>query len=382
MKADQNTKPVVARRRRSDRFLGLLRRPDPRGPRLARQPRPRRPGEHARPGGPDRPREARGRRDVDARRDARPRREPGDGRPAGDPARARRAGPERPRRGDDHGRLPAPDRPSRERGRHAGRRARPPPDRRPPRRRPLPRHPAGARRDLDDGHRLPARTGGPRHRTAGDGPLLRDRVREHGYPRESGPADDGALVWLYPRADKDLLAQIRSPRLPASYYATAQHALANAFLYGDVLVCWCGAVEQPDIVAELADFFIRYDAVRWVVAIGLFDDQLRLSARVASLRSRSGEVLRAVVDGLGTAGGHDKRAGGAIPLSDRSPEAIDALSDHPPPPPPRRARRRRDRRPPPPRGEPDRPRPLTPLGTSPRVPVRHPMLDSAGPDRR
>jgi hypothetical protein len=31
------------------------------------------------------------------------------------------------------------------------------------------------------------------------------------------------------------------------------------------------------------------------------------------------------VDGHGTAGGHDKRAGGAIPLTDTSPEAIDAL---------------------------------------------------------
>ena len=146
-----------------------------------------------------------------------------------------------------------------------------------------------------------------------------------GYPRESGPADDGALVWLYPRADKDLMARIRNPRLPESYFATAQHALANAFLYGELLVCWCGEVPQPDIIAELADFFIRLDDAHWVVAIGRFQDQIRLSARTDSLGARSGEVLRAVVDGLGTAGGHDKRAGGAIPLVDDSPEAIDGL---------------------------------------------------------
>jgi hypothetical protein len=30
-----------------------------------------------------------------------------------------------------------------------------------------------------------------------------------------------------------------------------------------------------------------------------------------------------VVDGMGTAGGHDKRAGGAIPLADTRPETID-----------------------------------------------------------
>ena len=146
-----------------------------------------------------------------------------------------------------------------------------------------------------------------------------------GFPREAGPPDDGALVWLFPRADKDLLAQIRNPKLPQDYFATYQHALANAFLYRDVVVAWCGAVAQPDIVAELADFFVRFDQVEWALAAGVWEGQLKLSARVTHLGGRSGEVLRAVVDGMGSAGGHDKRAGGAIPLTDSRPEAIDAL---------------------------------------------------------
>jgi nanoRNase/pAp phosphatase (c-di-AMP/oligoRNAs hydrolase) len=146
-----------------------------------------------------------------------------------------------------------------------------------------------------------------------------------GYPREAGPLDDGALVWLFPRADKDLLARIRNPKLPQSHFATVQHALANAFLYDDVVVSWCGEVSQPDIIAELADFFIRFDQVNWAVTIGRFDDLLKLSVRVGHLGGHSGEVLREVINGLGAAGGHDKRAGGAIALSDTSFEAIDAL---------------------------------------------------------
>src|SRR5262249_17131345 len=103
------------------------------------------------------------------------------------------------------------------------------------------------------------------------------------------------------------------------------HALGNAFLYRDVVVSWCGPVTQPDIIAELADFFVRFDQVNWALAVGLFDDMLKLSARVSQLGGHSGDVLRDVVNGLGTAGGHDKRAGGAIPLPDTSPEAIDAM---------------------------------------------------------
>ena len=99
----------------------------------------------------------------------------------------------------------------------------------------------------------------------------------------------------------------------------------HAFLYRDVVVSWCGVVTQPDIISEMADFFVRFDQVNWALAVGLFDNLLKLSVRVSLLGGRSGEVLREVVDGLGTAGGHDKRAGGAIPLPDTRPETIDAL---------------------------------------------------------
>ena len=145
-----------------------------------------------------------------------------------------------------------------------------------------------------------------------------------GFPRESGPLDDGALVWLFPRCDKDLLARIKNPKLPQSYFATFQNALANAFQYGDVVVTWCGVVPQPDIIAELADFFIRFDEVNWSLSVGLFDDLLKLSIRTAHLGGHAGEVLREVTDGMGTAGGHDKRAGGAIKLPDLRAETIEA----------------------------------------------------------
>ena len=146
-----------------------------------------------------------------------------------------------------------------------------------------------------------------------------------GYPREASSLDDGALIWLFPRADKDLLAQIRNPKLPHSHFATFQHALANAFLYDELVVSWCGTVTQPDIIAEIADFFIRFDQVNWSLAAGVFEDRLKLSLRAGSLGGRAGETLQAVINGFGAAGGHDKRAGGAIPLPDRRPETIESL---------------------------------------------------------
>jgi len=146
-----------------------------------------------------------------------------------------------------------------------------------------------------------------------------------GYPREASSLDDGALIWLFPRADKDLLARIRNPKLPQSHFATFQNALANAFLYDNLVVSWCGTVTQPDIIAEIADFFIRFEQVDWSLAAGVFDGRLKLSLRADSLGSRAGETLSTVVNGLGNAGGHDKRAGGAIILDDFRPETAESL---------------------------------------------------------
>jgi nanoRNase/pAp phosphatase (c-di-AMP/oligoRNAs hydrolase) len=146
-----------------------------------------------------------------------------------------------------------------------------------------------------------------------------------GYPREASSLDDGALIWLFPRADKDLLAQIRNPKLPQSHFATFQNALTNAFLYNDLVVSWCGKVTQPDIIAEIADFFIRFEKVNWALAVGVFGDQLKISLRVGWLGGRAGETLSTVVNGLGSAGGHDRRAGGAIVLADQRPETVETL---------------------------------------------------------
>lgn len=47
--------------------------------------------------------------------------------------------------------------------------------------------------------------------------------------------------------------------------------------------------------------------------------------RAAIENARAGDLLRQVVGKLGRAGGHDRRAGGAIPLSSTAPSAIEDI---------------------------------------------------------
>jgi nanoRNase/pAp phosphatase (c-di-AMP/oligoRNAs hydrolase) len=146
-----------------------------------------------------------------------------------------------------------------------------------------------------------------------------------GYPREAGPADDDALIQLYPLADKDLLAQIRNARLPHSHFECLLQALQSSFLYDRLVISWVNPLPQPEQAAEVVDFMIRFEKVDWAVCGGVFEDQLILSVRSALPHARGGEILRQVVGRLGKAGGHDRRAGGSIPLSSTAESAIEDL---------------------------------------------------------
>ena len=146
-----------------------------------------------------------------------------------------------------------------------------------------------------------------------------------GFPREAGPADDDALIRLYPLADKDLLAKIRNARLPHSHFHCLLQALQSSFIYDRLIVSWVDDLPQPEQAAEVVDFLIRFEEVDWAVCGGVYKDQLILSVRAAQAHARAGEILRQVVGKLGRAGGHDRRAGGCINLSSTAASAIDDL---------------------------------------------------------
>jgi nanoRNase/pAp phosphatase (c-di-AMP/oligoRNAs hydrolase) len=146
-----------------------------------------------------------------------------------------------------------------------------------------------------------------------------------GFPREASELDDSALLYLYPLADKDLVAQIRNARLPQSYFGCLVQALQSSFIYDRLIVSWINDLPQPELAAEVADFLIRFEEVEWVLAAGVYKDKLVLSMRTTAERARAGELLRQVVNGMGRAGGHDRRAGGTICLASTAASAVEEV---------------------------------------------------------
>lgn len=146
-----------------------------------------------------------------------------------------------------------------------------------------------------------------------------------GYPREASSLDDSALLYLYPLADKDLVARIRNARLPQSYFECMLQAMQSSFIYDRLIVSWVNELPQPELAAEVVDFLIRFEEVDWAVCAGVYQDQLVLSVRTAAEGAQAGDMLRQVVGKLGRAGGHDRRAGGCIVLPSTAPSAIEQM---------------------------------------------------------
>lgn len=146
-----------------------------------------------------------------------------------------------------------------------------------------------------------------------------------GYPREATPQDDGALLYLYQYASKDLLAEIKSARLPISYFETLIQALQNSFIYDHLIMSWAGDLTQPESAAEIADFLIRFEEVAWAFVCGVYENNLIMSLRTVHAKGRAGEILQEVVEDLGRAGGHDRRAGGSIPLDSTAQTALENI---------------------------------------------------------
>lgn len=134
-----------------------------------------------------------------------------------------------------------------------------------------------------------------------------------GLGREWCPADREAYRSLLPLCNNRILYRITHPSLPQGYFARVNAALKSARIYGDALVFSLGAVDHPEIVAEMADFLLRAEGVELAFGFGEYDGEGILSLRTSNLTVNAGTLIQRVAAGYGTSGGHGLIAGGQIP---------------------------------------------------------------------
>ncbi len=71
---------------------------------------------------------------------------------------------------------------------------------------------------------------------------------------------------------------------------------------------------REDVIPQVADLGLQAENTEWSVAAGIVGSDLVFSVRNVGYVRAAGEVVRAVVEGLGVGGGHRSMAKGIIPL--------------------------------------------------------------------
>jgi nanoRNase/pAp phosphatase (c-di-AMP/oligoRNAs hydrolase) len=132
--------------------------------------------------------------------------------------------------------------------------------------------------------------------------------------REATQADIRAFELLYPVANKRMLSEIQRGSVPKEYFRMLSEALQNARVCGDSILTHIGQVNNPDMIGEVADLFLREDETHWTICTGYFEGKLLISIRTSQEQNRADKVIKSIVARRGTGGGHLTYAGGQIPL--------------------------------------------------------------------
>jgi nanoRNase/pAp phosphatase (c-di-AMP/oligoRNAs hydrolase) len=136
--------------------------------------------------------------------------------------------------------------------------------------------------------------------------------------REASRFDIEAIEFLYPYANKRMLGVIQRGKVPRVYYQMLADALRNARVQGPAVITELGQIDNPDMIAEVADLLLRDDETTWTMCTGLWNEKLLISIRTSEEGNLAEKVVKHMVAHKGTGGGHPSYAGGQIPLTGKT----------------------------------------------------------------
>jgi nanoRNase/pAp phosphatase (c-di-AMP/oligoRNAs hydrolase) len=143
--------------------------------------------------------------------------------------------------------------------------------------------------------------------------------------RETSEADTNAYIGLFPKSNKKLLSKIRHPAVEKDHFAYLSRAINNAVTYKNAIATSLGAVDNPDIVALVAEMLIALHRMSWCMCTGRYKNTILLSLRTTREKGRAGVLARKIVRPIGTAGGHDMIAGGQVDCTGKSEDERDEM---------------------------------------------------------
>lgn len=128
------------------------------------------------------------------------------------------------------------------------------------------------------------------------------------FEREASLEDIGAYYLNFQRANQQLVRRIELNQIPEKFLRYFNHAYHHKRRYRDRVIVYLGAVESPDAIVQVADFFLRVINIFYVIVAGIVKDRLIIVFRGDGYRQDCGAVARKSFGTYGTAGGHRSAA--------------------------------------------------------------------------
>ena len=125
-------------------------------------------------------------------------------------------------------------------------------------------------------------------------------------------ADTRAIARLYPLADWHTGSRLLRNSLSLSDSSLFQEAIANRIIKKSVCFVALHHDASPDVIGLIADFFLGFQEIHFVVVICCYGARFKLSVRSEDENLPADKIMTMLLQGIGEGGGHVHMAGGVI----------------------------------------------------------------------
>ncbi|WP_028972648.1 DHH family phosphoesterase [Spirochaeta cellobiosiphila] len=132
--------------------------------------------------------------------------------------------------------------------------------------------------------------------------------------RRVSQLDLDGFNYLYKFGQWDKGSFILKNSLSVAEVPAIKQALWNAEIKDEFCFSYINMECAPDLLALIADDFLRYREIHFIVIASKAEKEIKISVRSEDNRKSAGDITKQALEGIGFGGGHTHMGGGVIPI--------------------------------------------------------------------
>jgi nanoRNase/pAp phosphatase (c-di-AMP/oligoRNAs hydrolase) len=130
------------------------------------------------------------------------------------------------------------------------------------------------------------------------------------------------LQFVFRHTNIALARRIESAEIRLDFLKYFKRALNDMRLHKGRVFVHLGAVSNPDVCVQIADFLLHIDSVTWSIVSGVHQQKLVVIFRNDGVRKNAGALAKSCFGRWGSAGGHKSAARAEVPLASLTNEVM------------------------------------------------------------